>query len=364
MMLTSFACASNSTVSKVLRQKEKYLFPDDGSRSPVKRSKGKFPDIERALSVWAKNTRKQGIPLSDNMIREKARFFAISVGISESHFKANSGSWLEKFKQKNNLHANGRGRSESDVTGISRGSVADRLAAARGVGGKRAPEHSKDSSAAGELMQHSNSQDSHNTSTDGSSDSALFDSLNTSATSGTSTYGDAGPASPASPFFNPDSGLSSALPSPGFHSRMGSMSSQANRPRSQTFPTMLLDPSLLSPPPSNEPLTPKIMSNSLIQSPLGEFSNPLATPGSSIGSMEPTKDEARRAMEVVIEFLRRQGPIGGLKLEPDETKVVEKIMGKFQISDPSEGMGRIDERDEEDAEMEFEGDSEGMKQEN
>ena len=61
-----------STVSKVLRQKEKYLFPDDGSRSPIKRSKGKFPDIERALSVWAKNTRKQGIALTDAMIREKA----------------------------------------------------------------------------------------------------------------------------------------------------------------------------------------------------------------------------------------------------------------------------------------------------
>ena len=32
---------SYSTVSKVLRQKEKHLYPD-GSRSPIKRSKGKF----------------------------------------------------------------------------------------------------------------------------------------------------------------------------------------------------------------------------------------------------------------------------------------------------------------------------------
>jgi hypothetical protein len=44
-----------STVSKVLRQKEKYLFQDDGSRSPAKRPKGRSPDIERALAVWAKN---------------------------------------------------------------------------------------------------------------------------------------------------------------------------------------------------------------------------------------------------------------------------------------------------------------------
>lgn len=46
-------CAS--TVSKVLRQKEKYLFQDDGSRSPIKRAKGRSPDVERALAVWAKN---------------------------------------------------------------------------------------------------------------------------------------------------------------------------------------------------------------------------------------------------------------------------------------------------------------------
>lgn len=28
---------------------------DEGSRSPIKRAKGRSPDIERALAVWAKN---------------------------------------------------------------------------------------------------------------------------------------------------------------------------------------------------------------------------------------------------------------------------------------------------------------------
>ncbi|KAF2195583.1 CenpB-DNA-bind-domain-containing protein [Zopfia rhizophila CBS 207.26] len=100
-----------STVSKVLRQKEKYLYQDDGSRSPIKRSKGKFPDIERALSNWARNHQRQGLPLSDVMIREKARFFATTIGNSESHLKANSTSWLEKFKQKNNLMRAKSGKS-------------------------------------------------------------------------------------------------------------------------------------------------------------------------------------------------------------------------------------------------------------
>lgn len=50
-----FADHRDSTVSKVLRQKEKYLFQDDGSRSPIKRAKGRSPDLERTLAVWAKN---------------------------------------------------------------------------------------------------------------------------------------------------------------------------------------------------------------------------------------------------------------------------------------------------------------------
>ena len=92
-----------STVSKVLRNKEKYLYQDDGSRSPVRKAKGKFPDIERALSNWAKNHQKQGLPMSDSLIKEKLRFFSMSVGSPDSHLKANNSSWLEKFKQKNNL---------------------------------------------------------------------------------------------------------------------------------------------------------------------------------------------------------------------------------------------------------------------
>ncbi|KAF3491649.1 uncharacterized protein GIQ15_01166 [Arthroderma uncinatum] len=92
-----------STVSKVLRQKEKYLFPDDGRRSPVKKAKGKFPDIERALSNWVKNHQRQGGEINDALIREKAIFFASTVGSPEGHEKILTASWLEKFKQKNYL---------------------------------------------------------------------------------------------------------------------------------------------------------------------------------------------------------------------------------------------------------------------
>ena len=75
-IVSSLTTPNNSTVSKVLRQKEKYLSMDDGNRSPIKRSKGRVPDIEKALSNWARNYQRAGHPLTDAMIREKAHFFA------------------------------------------------------------------------------------------------------------------------------------------------------------------------------------------------------------------------------------------------------------------------------------------------
>ncbi|EEP77174.1 predicted protein [Uncinocarpus reesii 1704] len=104
------------TVSKVLRQKEKYLYPEDGRRSPVKKTKGKFPDIERALSNWARNHLRQGGELSDSMIREKALFFANSVGSPEGHQKLLSSSWLEKFKRKNYLSNSQSRKGSVDAT--------------------------------------------------------------------------------------------------------------------------------------------------------------------------------------------------------------------------------------------------------
>ncbi|PWW73400.1 hypothetical protein C7212DRAFT_300982 [Tuber magnatum] len=315
-----------STVSKVLRQKEKYLFPDDGSRSPVKRSKGKFPDIERALAVWAKNTRKQGVALTDMMIREKAKFFATSVGISDSQFKANGQGWLEKFKQKNNLHSNGRGRSESDVTGVAR------LAS----GGLMSPKpgHSRTDSTpvlGSPMMQESKSQDSSHNGTDSPESFMEFGGF---IKQQVSAFDYAGPVSPTSPFFSPDQ-------------RAGSMQARMphlqHRPRSQTFPTISVDPTYISPPPSSEPLTPKTLNQAVVPppalaSPAPDPPNPLAspnhTPSSPHGALaaqtpqSPTREDACRALEVVLTYLRRQ-PVG--YVEPDDYLVVGKLLARIGL---------------------------------
>jgi hypothetical protein len=75
----------------------------------VKKAKDKFPDIETALSNWVRNSQKDGIPLTDAAIKEKAQYFATAV--SDNEFYSDSPSWLEKFKQKNGIRAgklNGR----------------------------------------------------------------------------------------------------------------------------------------------------------------------------------------------------------------------------------------------------------------
>ncbi|KAA8912755.1 hypothetical protein FN846DRAFT_773122 [Sphaerosporella brunnea] len=350
-----------STVSKVLRQKEKYLFPDDGSRSPVKRSKGKFPDIERALSVWAKNTRKQGITLTDAMIREKARFFASSLGISDTNFKVNSSTWLEKFKHKNNVHPNGRGRSESDVTGIrGRPSHTRTNSISSSMGGGL-----DDGSDSPMTMKHSRSQDSTGASSpesfmpmDFSGGYKAFQQQHHSGSVCSTPLSDAftdagtiatlGPTSPNSPYFSPDTRLDSAQPSPSFpshHARIPPGIHQ--RPRSQTFPLLPVDGSYISPSPSSEPLTPKmIQSGAPLASPMPEVPNPLASPHMTPSSssqtdlsgaespqtpsgVAPSKDDAKKALEVVMSFLRQQ-PVGFV--EQDEYVMVDKLLEKFGLN--------------------------------
>jgi len=111
-----YLISAYSTVSKVLRQKEKFLYSNDGSQSPAKKAKGKFPDIERALANWAKNEQIKGEPLNDSKIREQAQRFAATVGNSESRSKLTNSAWLKKFKQKNNLLG---ARPDSSTTSFS-----------------------------------------------------------------------------------------------------------------------------------------------------------------------------------------------------------------------------------------------------
>jgi Tc5 transposase DNA-binding domain len=378
-------------VSKVLRQKEKYLFPEDRSLSPVKRAKGKFPDIDRALANWVRNSQKQGIPLTDAAIKEKARFFAATVGNPESHSKANSTSWLEKFKQKNgiggkllrrasetNIPDSGSLNPDSATTSASQtpsgvsptspGDLASPLSTAK------SEESMKGESMDGFLdfgqnYRHSNSQST-------TSLSSAFTDTAPSSFSG-------GPTSPTTPFaFSPDTTCAPFMPSQ--QSRLPPPAI-FQRPRSQTFPMLGIDPSYISPSQGTEPLTPKYQQpvtapSSALESPMHDempppfamdsaISSPPLHHRSSNGSMvptsatpgnasqlssppanstpsSPTHDDARRAVDTLLSFFNA-APKG--LIDQNEYMTVLNLTEKLRLQQPGQqlpgGLHRIPEQD-------------------
>ncbi|KAL9094603.1 MAG: hypothetical protein Q9165_003162 [Trypethelium subeluteriae] len=373
-----------STVSKVLRNKEKYLFQDDGGRSPIKRSKGKFPDIERALSNWARNHQRQGLPLSDSIIREKARFFATTVGNSESHLKLNSNSWLEKFKQKNNLMG---ARSRKSSLAAEEAGEASNPASNSGTPNGISPVSASGLASPSPISMSATRSDEgikpESPDSFGELNSAHRPFHSQSNNSLSSVFTDtapssfsAGPTSPTSPFFTPDSMFAPnqfiTQQSNETQAQVSSNSNNTQRPRRQTFPTLGVEP-YVSPPTSSEALTPKYLNStaldsSALESPISEMPPTLSidhsmpppmqpragssdhtmqpppppqlstsshhspiggTPGSaSPASASPTQDDARRALELVMDFFQHQ-PSGFV--EPQEFVTIGKLMEKLRV---------------------------------
>lgn len=347
----------------MLRQKEKYLYQDDGSRSPIRKSKGKFPDIERALSNWARNHQRQGFQLTDSIIRDKARFFAQTVGNSESHLKANSTSWLEKFKQKNHLMGakSRKGSVAEDSEGVS-----------------NPPSNAQTPGALSPISPDDESPGVLNLVTKKSEDSMKIESPDTydfsgrqpynsqSSTSLSTIFTEQGPTSPtslASPFFTPDSACG---PNPFIGNRQGTNgqpgSNGFQRPRSQTFP-LGVEP-YVSPPASSDAMTPKYISSTALDSPMAETGDALVTidetmsvsptqisnsmqppplpttsPGGRKGTstpVSPSQEEAARALELVMSFFKSQS--AEFVVAPEEYMTIGKLMEKLRIKGRSESM--------------------------
>lgn len=175
-----------------------------------------------------------------------------------------------------------------------------------------------------------------------------------STTSLSSMYTDAannsafstGPASPASPFFPSDH---SARPSPGFPSNntrlqpppsaVSAAMHNQHRPRSQTFPRVSMDPShYISPPPSSDPLTPKLMLENSEMTPPSMSSevringtalaSPHQTPPGSANGIKPSKDEARKALDTVMRYLAQE-PIG--VCDPSEYNAVSSLLQRLTV---------------------------------
>lgn len=336
-----------STVSKVLRHKEKYLSMDDGSRSPIKKSKGKVPDIEKALVNWARNYQRQGHTLTDAMIKEKAHFFATTCGGSDGKQKVLTASWLEKFKRKNNLTVS-KSRKGSVDTVVSDEEI---VVNPTGVVSPISPvalapsplsptrqssqETVKKESIEGADMDYKHSHSQSTTSLD------TAPSLSASVTSPTS------PLVSESPY------------TPSGRSRLPSFSSATSRRRSQTFPLALdsVDGSDQSNGTHQSSQSVAVFESPLEEDPRERFAigddkvnvvrhnkstpdikttmQPPPLPKSSTVSpvsspTSPTQDEARRALELVMNFFQNQPTTMGLQAQDYIT--MGKLMEKLELA--------------------------------
>lgn len=93
-----------STVSKVLKHKDRWLAVDDDSVDAqiVKHRPARFPELEGRLAAWAHQMTQSGQYLSDQVIKDQALLIARSIGGPMEAFKA-SGGWIEKFRVRNGL---------------------------------------------------------------------------------------------------------------------------------------------------------------------------------------------------------------------------------------------------------------------
>lgn len=361
----------------MLRQKEKYLYQDDGSRSPIRKSKGKFPDIERALANWARNHEKKGYPLNDSLIKDKARFFATTVGNNESHLKTSSASWLEKFKQKNNLMGAKSRKSSiaeesepasnppSNVHTPGAISPTSPNEASPVVSAKQSKDELKTESP--EVQDFSDHRKPFHSQSNTSLSSVFTDTAPSSFSAGPTS-----PTSLSSPFFTPDSACG---PNPFMNSQQArgqQGSGNFQRPRSQTFPLLIGVEQYMSPPASSEALTPKYSAVTALDSPMDELQPSMATieeamqvsptmvtsamqpppiPASSMvpsslpmhtslpesmSPVSPSHEDAARALELVWNFF--QQPHEDFIVEPQEFLTIGKLMEKIKIKRSSESL--------------------------
>lgn len=371
----------------MLRQKEKYLLQEDGSHSPIKRVKGRSPDIERALAVWAKNQVrlstheprhssnapqvKKGMPLTDEMIRDKAHKFSATTTSRPDDHSAMSSTWIEKFKLKNNLMG---ARSRKGSLAPNDSETESAAASSAHTPGETSPISPDDLRSPSPIdLRSAQSQDSLKTESpegfvDSSNRHAPFHSQSTNSLS--SAFADAapssfspGPLSPTSPFFTPDSGTAPSpfIPNPPQTARPilpATPGANSHRPRSQTFP---LPADYMN----TDLPTPKYQNIAVLDSPMEEAPDALASLDTSIHEqqtadennrpntitpsdmMRPppipirhskveaqnsgahtSPEEARRAMEVVLSFFSQQ-PNGFLDLQ--ESVTIGRLMEKLKL---------------------------------
>jgi len=89
------------TVGDILTDKSRILSDDIEGTPPRKRHRSAHHvDMESALFMWFTNARAQNIPVSDDILKTKAKRFGDEMGITEFQY---SNGWLGRFKIRHNI---------------------------------------------------------------------------------------------------------------------------------------------------------------------------------------------------------------------------------------------------------------------
>ncbi|KFY15990.1 hypothetical protein V492_01640 [Pseudogymnoascus sp. VKM F-4246] len=299
-----------STVSKVLREKEKFLSLDERSVPPPRKPKGKVQDIDLTLSNWWQKKQDIGVFPTRDEIREQGIKFASSIGSKEGRQRENDDRWLDEFIRNHNCKIKTEKRKSrkkiprrasetniSDITTSAGSSVANTPAG-------QSPDSPLD--FASPL---SGFKDDHDYTPFSSNGYRLANSRSTTSLSSNFTDTTVGSSfsreasSPATPFsFSPETTQGPFAP-PQYVRAIEP--SYLQRPRSQTFPILPADPDTATtatfPHHSVSPPALDASSDAIVTTP--------ATSASS-ASTSPTQDDARLALETLISYMESAAPQG------------------------------------------------------
>lgn len=101
------------TIGDVLAKKEHWLHEVSENSLKIKRKRGgKNGDMEKALFLWFSSARAKNLPVSDEILRSKARFFGDSLQMDEFSY---SNGWLQRFKTRYGIASRRLGGESASV---------------------------------------------------------------------------------------------------------------------------------------------------------------------------------------------------------------------------------------------------------
>ena len=89
-----------STVTDILKGKERWLAISESQESVKKFRGSKWPQLENALRIWVDNALNTRQDIDGNILKIKASYFANQFSIEDFH---HSDGWLTGFKKRHSL---------------------------------------------------------------------------------------------------------------------------------------------------------------------------------------------------------------------------------------------------------------------